>query len=95
MSKTAAAKALRLRMRSLGISNAEAARQLGVTPVALHYWLRGIQRPRAEMREVIERWSGGAVQAADWLKESERARIDGTEEAHPSPETPTDPGKAA
>ena len=61
---------------SRGISAAKAAEALGVTGAALHKWLHGEGRPRIEMRERIERWTGGAIEAASWMTSEERAAVD-------------------
>lgn len=49
-----------------GISQREAAEQLGVSKSAMNYWCSGTQIPRpADMRRIVE-WSNGAVMPNDF-----------------------------
>jgi transcriptional regulator with XRE-family HTH domain len=59
-----------------GLSYAEAARQLSVTRAVFGEWISGSQRPRAEHRAAIEKWTGGEVPAGSWLTLDEQAQID-------------------
>lgn len=56
------------------IKKAKAAEELKTSVSAIHYWLKGGQRPRGDMRDLIESWSSGAVPADSWLTPKERAR---------------------
>lgn len=67
---TSASAKLAAHIRRLGITQAEAAIQLGVSGSVLHYWLQGAV-PRAHYLATIERWSGGKLSAGLWLRERE------------------------
>jgi DNA-binding XRE family transcriptional regulator len=71
-------------IEELGISQAEAARQLKVQKVSILQWVRGYIRPRPEMRFVIERWSQGRVPAMAWLTDDEHAQVAGAQAATPA-----------
>lgn len=71
-----------------GLKNADAARAVRVSDVTVHHWIRGTIRPRAEKRDALEVWTGGAVPATAWSKEEERALVDDVE---PCAEEPTGP----
>jgi len=49
------------------ISQAAAARALGVSPPCIHDWIRENRVPNQRYREAIERWTGGAIVADAWL----------------------------
>jgi transcriptional regulator with XRE-family HTH domain len=57
------------------LTQLECARAIGVSNVAVHHWLEGVQRPRERHREAIETWTKGAVPASWWLTDEERAQI--------------------
>jgi len=78
-------------MKRRGVKRADAAKALNTSVSAIHYWINGGQRPRADMREAIEKWSGGEVPADAWMSPEERARIDAVEP--PSSERTPVPGK--
>jgi transcriptional regulator with XRE-family HTH domain len=63
------------------LTQAEAAKQLGIVPSALWGYLNKTQRPRDEVRERIARWSGGKVPVNSWRTVSEARGIDGQDEA--------------
>lgn len=69
-----------------GIKRSAAATQLNTSVSAIHYWIKGGQRPRADVRSKIERWSGGEVPATSWLTEEERKGLADVGEAHAEPE---------
>lgn len=54
-----------------GISVARAATELGTKRTVLYYWIRGIQRPRPEARQQIERWTKQEVKADWWFTPGE------------------------
>lgn len=60
-----------IEQRKGSLTQAEAARQLGISPVALTYYLQGVSRPKSALRERIERWSGGAIPTSMWLTKHE------------------------
>jgi hypothetical protein len=66
-----------------GIKRSAAATQLNTSVSAIHYWIKGGQRPRADVRSKIERWSGGEVPASSWLTEEESEQLSSME---PAPE---------
>lgn len=57
---------LRQFLKANDISQAKAARELGVTNAAVIVWLRGDSVPMAENKLAIETWTKGAVPAASW-----------------------------
>jgi len=57
------------------LTQAEAAKQLGIFPSALHGYLNKTQRPRDEVRERIARWTGGKVPISAWRTASEARAI--------------------
>jgi transcriptional regulator with XRE-family HTH domain len=59
----------------LGLTQAEAAEQLGIVPSALTGYLGRKQRPRGDIRKRIEIWSGGAVPESSWLTAEEAVRL--------------------
>jgi transcriptional regulator with XRE-family HTH domain len=66
---------LRTFLERHGISSARCARALGVTRGNVTHWLGRGQRPRAEHREAIARWTRGFVPVAAWLTNEERAAV--------------------
>lgn len=62
------------------IKRADAARQLKTSVSAVHYWIKGGQRPRADIRKRIARWTGGEVPESSWLTEEEASALEGTED---------------
>ncbi len=52
-----------------------AAEGIGTSKTSLIFWLRGDQRPRAEVRAAIEKWTSGAVPAT-WLAPGEVLPVD-------------------
>lgn len=52
--------------KSLGMSRAEMARQLGVDIVTAWRWEAGYSLPIGALRKTIEQWSGGVVKADGW-----------------------------
>lgn len=63
------------------LTKAEAAKQLGIVPSALHAYLHRTQRPRDEVRERIARWSGGKVPVRAWRTADEAKAISGQDAA--------------
>lgn len=59
-----------------GLTQLAAAKQLDLPASALSQYLQKKQRPRADIRQKIARWSGGAVPEASWLSSAERRDID-------------------
>lgn len=58
------------------LTQAAAAGQLGIVPAALTAYLKGIQRPRSDIRQRIAKWSEGHVPESAWLTTEERAAVD-------------------
>lgn len=63
------------------LTQAEAARQLGIVPSALSGYLKRTQRPRDEVRERIAKWSGGKIPVSSWRTVSETNAISGQDAA--------------
>jgi transcriptional regulator with XRE-family HTH domain len=82
--KPAALELLAEFIRVHGLSLRDAARGIGTSKTSLIFWLRGDQRPRAEVRDAIEKWTSGAVPASSWLLPGEVLPVDRV-----SPFTPT------
>lgn len=57
------------------LTNTLVARELGVSKALVGDWLAGNLTPGAFLRLKIERWTGGAIKAVDWLSEEERAAL--------------------
>lgn len=57
---------LRIYLAASGRAQADAARAVDVSDVTVHHWLHGRISPRAERREALAAWSGGAVPAESW-----------------------------
>jgi transcriptional regulator with XRE-family HTH domain len=55
-----------------GISQAEAGRQLRVSGPTVSDWESAEKRPKADVRDRIETWSGGEVPAIEWKLSDER-----------------------
>ncbi|HEY8944774.1 MAG TPA: helix-turn-helix transcriptional regulator [Polyangiaceae bacterium] len=68
------------------LTQKSAAQQLGISPVALTYYLQGVSRPKSDLRERIERWSEGAVPASAWLTTEETEEL-AQQPIAPSPRT--------
>ena len=49
-----------------GLSCAAAARQLGVSTVAVWEWANGKKVPNGDHRESLGMWTSGAVKPSDW-----------------------------
>jgi transcriptional regulator with XRE-family HTH domain len=64
-----------------GLTQAEAATQIGVVPAALNQYLSRKQRPRDAIRKRIARWTEGKVAEESWLTPDELAEIEGTKPA--------------
>lgn len=75
---TASAEALGVFLRERGISIQKAAKELKTTRTVFYYWLHGVQRPRPELREQIERWTGSVVKASGWFTIPEQEQIEAT-----------------
>jgi hypothetical protein len=76
---------LRSYIKSHDLKTADVAAALNASISAVHYWLKGGQKPRAEHREDLERWTNGAVPASSWREQeasAERTNVD----AHPARE---------
>lgn len=58
-----------------GLSRKRTAEAVDSTHPALLAWLRGICKPDAYRRALIERWTAGAVPASAWLSEPERTYL--------------------
>jgi predicted transcriptional regulator len=77
-----------------GLNQVTAANQLRIPPAALSQYLERKQRPRDDIRERIEKWSGGAVPRTAWRTAKELRAIEGIDEAV-APETFSDSEKPA
>ncbi len=55
------------------ITQTAAGDALGVTGVSVNSWLGATKRPKAHHRELIARWTGGAVPVESWLFVDERS----------------------
>ena len=64
-------------IKSKALTRSRAADQLGIWPSALTQYLNRKQRPRDDIRERIEKWTGGAVPCGSWRKLRELRGIDG------------------
>ncbi len=62
-------------LREHELTNVDCARALGISPVAIHHWMDGVQRPREPHRRAIEIWTRGHVPVSVWLTKEERAEI--------------------
>jgi hypothetical protein len=63
-------------LREQGITQASAAKALGVSEVTVLHWRTGEKRPVDHQRAKIEIWTGGAISAATWRTDEERGEID-------------------
>lgn len=61
-------------LRNPPIPQVEVGAAIGVSGVSVTTWERGRTLPSVEYRRAIERLTGGAVPAADWGDDAERAR---------------------
>ena len=57
------------------ISQAKAARAIGVSAPSFLAWLRGNSRPEHWRRPRIETWSEGRIPVESWLTDEEREEI--------------------
>lgn len=62
-------------LAAVGATEAEAARAISVSRGVLSQWKDG-QRPRAEIRARIARWTRGRVPPVAWMTDEERAAIE-------------------
>jgi len=53
-----------------------ARRALGVSDPTILAWRDGGAKPSRTLRDAIERWTSGAVKAADWSDDEERKAIE-------------------
>lgn len=58
-----------------GIQQIQLARSLGVSKSLVSQWLAGSLAPGTFFRLKLERWTGGAVRARDWLTAEERREL--------------------
>jgi len=70
-----AARDLRRFIERVGIGIRDAAEQLDTAHPALLAWLKGICKPDAYRRELIELWTGGTIPRLAWLSDRERAAL--------------------
>lgn len=63
-------------LREQSITQASAAKALGVSEVTVLHWRTGEKRPVDHQRAKIEIWTGGAVSSATWRTDEEREEID-------------------
>jgi hypothetical protein len=78
-----------------GLTQAAAAKQIGITPSALTQYLGRKQRPRADIQRRIAKWSGGAVPESAWLLPGEANDLDDVPEAFvPPPKVQSEPPPA-
>lgn len=82
-------------IRTRGITKVQAAKELGISGASVTYLTRGDMRPKNQLAIRIERWSGGAVPAAEWADDEDRAKLAAVEAPPTPPEPPTDPGTKA
>lgn len=66
---------LQAELEDRNISQAEAARSVGVSAPSFLAWLQGKSRPEHWRRPRIEVWSEGRVPVEAWLTETERSEI--------------------
>lgn len=86
-----AAKLLARFIGDKGLTQAAAADQLSIVPAALSMYLKRRQRPRADIRTRIAKWSEGAVPEDAWLTAKERAGLASTDPVVvPEPEKSAD-----
>lgn len=71
-----AAKALDEFIKTNKIPLRIAAKALGVSHPTLLSWFSGVSKPKNELREAIEVWTGGAIAASAWMTASERVALD-------------------
>ncbi len=57
-------------------SEAEAARQIGVSQTVLREYLAGRKRPKNLRRIAIKRWSKGRIKVSDWDYADERELLE-------------------
>ena len=58
-----------------GITRAQAADELDVSPVTIHFWIKETHRPTGARPELIEAWSGGRVPRTAWQTPEEKAAL--------------------
>jgi transcriptional regulator with XRE-family HTH domain len=68
MARLNGARAFSAWLRKHGISQAAAAKALGVSQPTVHYWLQAVRPalPSEAIRRDIERWTDGEVLAESW-----------------------------
>ena len=54
----------------------EAATALHVSKTAIAFWRDGQHRPTPDVREAIEKWSGGAIPVSSWMLKGEKVLVD-------------------
>lgn len=64
--------------RREGLRGVDVARALDVSKALVSQWFSGHLVPGALYRLKIERWTGGAVKARDWLTAEERRELAAT-----------------
>lgn len=69
--RTPGSKAFAAFLKANRISQADAARALGVSSPTIFDWIKGTKRPRPAHREAIERWTEKVV-ADQWKTKGER-----------------------
>jgi len=74
--QSAGAAALERFLEVNNLSQAFAARALGVSAVAVFHWLRDGKVPTPENQRAIERWTKGAVAASLWPRAKRAARVE-------------------
>lgn len=77
-------------LTSHGLSQAAAARTLGVTAPCVHDWIRGSRTPQPPYRDAIARWTAGAVSSDVWLAPDERRELDRLRQIQPYAPSPED-----
>ncbi len=72
--RTHGAVLLELHLEALGRPQKAVAEELGTSGSAIHYWLRGGQRPRPKTRARIAEWSNGSIPEDSWTTLAERKK---------------------
>ncbi len=75
MAQPDGAKLLQDEIERREITAAAAAKELRVSPVTIHFWIKKTHRPSGSKRELIEAWSGGRVPREAWLSLSDRQEL--------------------
>lgn len=76
---------LRAFLKEHAITLREAGSMLGLSHVAILSWLRRRATPRESVRDAIERWTGGAVPSASWLKRADAIELERLKAIGPCP----------